>query len=97
MERLTKRTEDGWISIKGSTTMFSDTERDTSPITNVIARLAVYEDIGTPEEIERVFDAYGRGMTLRTDMSERLNIIRDIHTDRLKELAQAEKSVRLAV
>lgn len=54
MGRLTKRTGDGWIVIRGSTTQFSEIECETSPVVNAIVRLAVYEDIGTPEEIERI-------------------------------------------
>ena len=50
-----------------------------------------------PEEIERILDAYGRGMTLRTENGERLRIIKDIPTNRLQELAQAEKDGRLVV
>ena len=61
-------------------------------------RLAAYEDTGlTPEEIERVVDAYGRGHTLRTESAERLEIVREIKTDRLRELAKAEKDGRLVV
>ena len=61
-------------------------------------RLAAYEDTGLePEEIERIVDAYGRGHTLRTESAERLEIVREIKTDRLRELAKAEKNGRLEV
>ena len=61
-------------------------------------RLAAYEDTGLePEEIERIVDAYGRGHTLRTESAERLEIVREIKTDRLRELAKAEKDERLEV
>ena len=50
-----------------------------------------------PEEIERILDAYGRGMTLRTENGERLRIIKDIPTNRLQELTKAEKDGRLVV
>ena len=64
----------------------------------ILNRLAAYEDTGlTPEEIERVVDAYGRGHTLRTESAERLEIVREIKTDRLRELAKAEKDGRLEV
>lgn len=64
----------------------------------VIDRLAAYEATGlTPEEIERILDAYGRGMTLRTENAERLQLVKDISTDRLKELAQADQDGRLVV
>ena len=61
-------------------------------------RLSYYEDSGLePEEIERIVDAYGRGHTLRTESAERLEIVREIKTDRLRELAKAEKDGRLEV
>ena len=61
-------------------------------------RLSAYEDTGLePEEIERIVDAYGRGHTLRTESAERLEIVREIKTDRLRELIQAEKKGRLEV
>ena len=62
------------------------------------SRLAAYEDTGMePEEIERIVDAYGRGHTLRTESAERLEIVREIKTDRLRELMQAEQDGRLVV
>ena len=62
----------------------------------ILNRLAAYEDTGLePEEIERIVDAYGRGHTLRTESAERLEIVREIKTDRLRELAKAEKDGRL--
>ena len=61
-------------------------------------RLSAYEDTGLePEEIERIVYAYGRGHTLRTESAERLEIVREIKTDRLRELAKAEKDGRLEV
>ena len=61
-------------------------------------RLAAYEDTGLePEEIERIVDAYGRGITLRDEVSQRIELIRKIRTDRLRELAQADKDGRLVV
>ena len=73
---------------------------DTGPcaVAGIVDRLAAYEDTGLePEEIERIVDTYGRGMTLRTESAERLGLTRDILTKRLKELAQAEKDGRLVV
>lgn len=53
-------------------------------------RLAAYEETGLePEEIERILDSYGRGMTLRTENAQRLEIIKEIPINRLRELAQA--------
>ena len=61
-------------------------------------RLKAYEDTElTPEEIGRVVDAYGRGQTLRTENALRLGMVRDIRTDRLRELAEADKDGRLVV
>lgn len=60
--------------------------------------LAAYEETGLePEEIERILDSYGRGMTLRTENAQRLEIIKEIPIDRLRELAQAEKEGRLRI
>lgn len=64
------------------------------PIAAAFDRLAAYEDIGTPEEINRIIDAYGRGLTLRTDTGERLEIVKDIPTERLMEIAQAEAALK---
>lgn len=61
-------------------------------------RLAAYEDTGLePEEIERILDSYVRGMTLRTENAQRLEIIKEIPIVRLRELAQAEKEGRIVV
>ena len=63
-----------------------------------LRRLAAYEDTGLePEEVERIVDAYGRGHTLRTESAERLEIVREIKTDRLRDLLQAERAGRLVV
>lgn len=59
-------------------------------VKELAARLAAYEDTGLePEEIERILDSYGRGMTLRTENAQRLGIIKEIPIDRLRELTQA--------
>ena len=64
----------------------------------VAHRLAAYEDTGlTPEEIEQVVNAYGRGQTLRTENALRLEAVKDISTDRLRELAEADKDGRVVV
>ena len=68
------------------------------PLIDAANRLADYEDTGMePEEIERIVDAYGRGHTLRTESAERLEIVREIKTGRLRELVQAENDGRLVV
>lgn len=67
-------------------------------VKELAARLAAYEETGLePEEIERILDSYGRGMTLRTENAQRLEIIKEIPINRLRELAQAEKEGRLVV
>lgn len=64
----------------------------------ILDRLAAYEDTGLePEEIDRILDAYGRGMSLRTENAQRLEIVRGIQTDRLRELAQADREGRCVV
>ena len=68
------------------------------PLAYAINRLESYEDTGlSPEEIERILDSYGRGMTLRTENAQRLEIIKEIPINRLRKLAQAEKEGRLVV
>ena len=63
-----------------------------------LEQVKAYEDTGlTPEEIGRVVDAYGRGQTLRTESALRLGMVRDIRTDRLRELAKADKDGRVVV
>ena len=67
-------------------------------VKELAARLAAYEETGLePVEIERILDSYGRGMTLRTENAQRLEIIKEIPINRLRELAQAEKEGQLAV
>ena len=62
------------------------------PLADAINRLATYEETGlSPEEIERILDSYGRGMTLRTENAQRLEIIKEIPINRLRELAQARQ------
>ena len=68
------------------------------PLSEAANRLVAYEDTGLePEELERIVDAYGRGYTLRTESAERLEIVREIKADRLRELVQAEQDGRLVV
>lgn len=64
----------------------------------IAERLAAYEDTGLePEDILRILDAYGRGMTLRTESAQRLEIVKGIQTDRLRELAMADREGRVVV
>lgn len=67
-------------------------------VKELAARLAAYEETGLePEEIERILDSYGRGMTLRTENAQRLEIIKEIPIDRLRELAQADREGRVKI
>ena len=103
MERLIKRTAVGTANIDyPKSVYFEDGTKDAIAVSayrqKIIDRLAAYEDIGLePEEIERIVDAYGRGHTLRSESAERLEIIRTIKTDRLRELVQAEQDGRLKI
>lgn len=107
MERLTKRLEDGQAVMDCAACGVSwhkKREKDIPYCTTLFCRnrlkerLADYEDTGLePEEIERIVDAYGRGHTLRTESAERLEVVREIKTDRLRELVQAEQDGRLVV
>lgn len=93
MERLTKRVVG--IAVLESWAIDKD---PVSIIQRLCNRLAAYEDTGLePEEIERIVDAYGRGHTLRTESAERLEIVREIKADRLRELVEAEQDGRLVV
>ena len=67
-------------------------ESEYVPLADAANLLAEYERTGMdPEAIERMQDAFGRGLTLRTDARERLEIIKGLSTDRLRELvAEAE-------
>ena len=61
-------------------------------------RLAAYENTGLePWEITRIVDEYGHGHTLRTHAAERLELIREIPTDRLRELVEADRDGRCVV
>ena len=71
---------------------------DTEYSGKAVDRLVAYEETDLePEDIDRILDAYGRGMTLRTESSQRLKIVKDIKTTRLCELAQADKEGRCVV
>lgn len=62
-------------------------------VQNIIDRLAAYEETGLePEEIEIMHDRYGHAGTLRASAAERLEMVREIPTDRLRELAEADKN-----
>lgn len=68
------------------------------PLIDAAQKLAAYENTGLePEEVERVLDAYGRGLTLRSDIAQKIELVKDIPADRLRELVQADKEGRCAV
>lgn len=53
-------------------------------------RLKEFEDrVETPQILDRILDAYGRGMTLRTENAHRLEIFRQIPTEELEKIALA--------
>lgn len=90
MERLTEYVDGKYIRIKGTKSLYPKNERDGAPLSNAIARLAAYEDTGLkPEDMKRAFneDAVLKLAGQALGMS----------TDRLRELAQAEKEGRLVV
>ena len=90
MERLTRKMPRGYGVVEGYEL---DTLRGAKA---VIDRLAAYENTGLePEEITRILDAYGRGMTLRTENAQRLEIVKGIQTDRLRELAQTDREGKI--
>lgn len=73
-------------------------ESEYVPLADAANLLTAYEQTGMdPEAIERVVDAYGRGLTLREDAAERLEIIRGLSTARLRELAEADRDGRCVV
>lgn len=90
MERLTEYVDGKYIRIKGTKSLYPKNERDGAPLSNAIARLAAYEDTGLePEDMKRAFneDAVLKLAGQALGMSP----------DRLRELAQAEKTWRLVV
>jgi hypothetical protein len=98
MERLTKYVAGVAHGAEGRTaeSLTGSYCRGEFEATAIVDRLAAYEDTGLePDEITRILDAYGRGMTLRTENAQRLEIVKGIQTDRLRELVQADKENRV--
>lgn len=96
MERATQRDELGYYLVGDA--IYGDCGVPEKFRGDDVDRLAAYENTGMePEEIDRILDAYGRGMTLRTENAQRLEIVKDIKTTRLRELAQADKEGRCVV
>ena len=95
MERYTEKHYDGngyYLICSGNCETLNC--GDCGILDKIVDRLAAYEDTGLePEEIARILDAYGRGMTLRTENAQRLEIVKGIQTDRLRELAQADRII----
>ena len=95
MERYTEKHYDGngyYLICSGNCETLNC--GDCGILDKTVDRLAAYEDTGLePEEIARILDAYGRGMTLRTENAQRLEIVKGIQTDRLRELAQADRMI----
>lgn len=112
MERLTQRSEEnGYVYFTSKPKGFLCHENFCSyaykcekikdrkcPYLATMDRLADYEDTGLePKEIECIVDEYGRCHTLRTSSAERLEIIREIPTERLRELVKADREGRVVV
>lgn len=97
MERLTGRKENGRAYILGCPD-FEIPKIFALIIQTVVDKCADYEDTGLePQEITRIVNEYGRGHTLRTHAAERLELIREIPTDRLRELVEADRDGRCVV
>lgn len=98
MERLTKRIGVFVYYTKGKYEDTLPAECETQDVRDILSCLAAYEDIGLePQEIERIVDAYGRGLSLRTESAQRLELVREIQTDRLWEIAEAERNGRVKI
>lgn len=97
MERLTGRKENGRAYILGCPD-FEIPKIFALIIQTVVDKCADYEDTGRePQEITRIVNEYGRGHTLRTHAAERLELIREIPTDRLRDLVEADRDGRAAI
>ena len=79
MERLTHRLGNGEITCNMARDDCRKMGGDCQIDSKILDHLAAYEETGLePEEIDRILDAYGRGMTLRTENAQRLEIVKDI-------------------
>ena len=97
VERLTGRKENGRAYILGCPD-FEIPKIFALIIQTVVDKCADYEDTGLePQEITRIVNEYGRGHTLRTHAAERLELIREIPTGRLRELVEADRDGRCVV
>lgn len=104
MERYTKRLDDGQAVMDCQNCPESWMNKPNSDCSALYCwnrlkdRIAAYEDTGLePEEITRIVDEYGHGHTLRTHAAERLELIREIPTDRLRDLVEADRDGRCVV
>lgn len=101
MEQMTKRKLKGnGYYMKCSETCPHDCQEtcDCEEFDKFVDLLAAYEKTGLePKEIEHIVDAYGRGLSLRTESAQRLELVREIPDDRLREIAEAEREGRCAV
>ena len=97
MERLTHRLGNGEITCNMARDDCRKMGGDCQIDSKILDRLAAYEETGLePEEIDRILDAYGRGMTLRTETAQRLEIVKDIKTPRLRQPRWTEQEVERA-
>ena len=99
MSRFTERTEGGYAWVRKqlpsggvSTGNYISFEHA------AVEKLAEYEDIGLePEEIEKIVDRYGRGLTLRSSVGERLREVSEIPDEFLPKIASAYRENRLRI
>ena len=91
MEKLTEYVDGKYIRIKGTKSLYPKNERDGAPLSNAIARLAAYEDTGLePEAVEHLkLASMGKAIA-------EIKEFEGVPIDRLRELAQAEKTGQLA-
>lgn len=101
MEQMTKRKLKGnGYYMKCSETCPHDCQEtcDCEEFDKFVDLLAAYEKTGLePQQIERIVDAYGRGLSLRTESAQRLELVREIPDARLREIAEAEREDRCVV
>ena len=92
MERLTEEVYGKYIRIKGTKSLYERYERDGAPLSNAIVRLAAYEETGLkPEAVEHLkLASMGKAIA-------EIKEFEGVPIDRLRKLAQAEKTGQLVV
>lgn len=92
MEKLTEYVDGKYIRIKGTKSLYERYERDGAPLSNAIVRLAAYEETGLkPEAVEHLkLASMGKAIA-------EIKEFEGVPIDRLRKLAQAEKTGQLVV